>query len=86
LGAIEFVNDLLKEQGNRLDLRQRLAEQYQRDCQVIQAVAVLDAVADEMLDLGQKENALNVMANIIAMNPPNVQDYQKALEKLRKVG
>jgi tetratricopeptide (TPR) repeat protein len=86
LGAIEFINDLLKEQGNRLDLRQRLAEQYQRDCQVIQAVAVLDAVADEMLDLGQKENALNVMANIIAMNPPNVQDYQKALEKLRKVG
>jgi tetratricopeptide (TPR) repeat protein len=82
--AIDFVNDLLVEQGSNLDLRRRLADLYAREGRTPEAVAQLDAVAEAYMDTGKMMEAINMMETIIALKPANVEDYKKALEELRR--
>ena len=82
--AIDFLHDLLVEQGGNLDLRRRLADLYAREGRTAEAVAQLDAVAEAYMDTGKTLEAINMMETIIALRPPNVNDYKTALEELRR--
>ena len=82
--AVDFLHDLLVEQGSNLDLRRRLADLYAREGRAPEAVAQLDAVAEAYLDAGKTLEAINMMETIIALRPPNVNDYKTALDELRR--
>jgi tetratricopeptide (TPR) repeat protein len=82
--AIDFINDLLVEQGSNLDLRRRLADLYAHEGRTAEAVAQLDAVAEVYMDNGKMMEAINMMETIIALKPANVNDYRTALEELRR--
>jgi tetratricopeptide (TPR) repeat protein len=82
--AVDFLNDLIVEQGGNLDLRRRLADLYAREARIPEAVAQLDAVAEAYMDQGKMLEAINMLETIVALKPANVEDYKKALEEVRK--
>lgn len=81
--AIAFLQGLVNERPERLDLRKRLADLFIRAGQTEKAVEQLDAIADGLLVMKNKTGALAIMENIIALNPPNVEDYRAALAQLK---
>lgn len=82
--AVNFVNDLLVEMGANLDLRRKLADLYVRAGRTPEAVAQLDLIADAYAGHGKTVEAINVLETIVALRPPNVDDYRRALETLRR--
>lgn len=81
--AIEFIKDLIEEHPNSHDLAKRLADLYLRNHQVDLAVKQLDDIADALLQAGNRNAAIAMLNSIIALNPPNLADYQAALEQLK---
>ncbi len=84
--SIEFVNNLLNERPDQLELRKRLAELYARDRQIPQAVEQLNKVADAMIAAGNKRGAAAMLQTIIALKPADVAVYQQALNRLMTQG
>jgi tetratricopeptide (TPR) repeat protein len=77
--AIDFLGAVIAELPEHHDLRKRLADAYVRDGQIIGAVEQLDIIADALLEEGHHDEAVAVMEMIINLNPPNVNDYRRAL-------
>ncbi|MFN2113389.1 MAG: tetratricopeptide repeat protein [Anaerolineales bacterium] len=46
------------------------------------AIAELDGLGELLLDIGKRDEALAVVKEIIGLNPPNVDAYQKLLDQL----
>ncbi len=65
-------------------MRRRLADQYAHAGRVDEAVAQLDAVADEYANQNKMLEAINILETIISLKPSNVEDYRLALEELRR--
>jgi len=82
--AIAFLNDLLLDQENNLDLRRRLADLLSREGRLAEAVAQLDMVATAYMDAGKMMEAINMMETIIALRPSNIDDYRTVLDEMRK--
>lgn len=82
--AIAFLQGLVNERPERLDLRKRLADLFVRAGETVKAVEQLDAIADGLLVAKNKTGALAIMESIIALNPPNVADYRAALAQLKQ--
>lgn len=81
--AVQFVEGLLKDRPERMDMRKRLADLYQRGGQVEKAVEQLDGIADALLAARNKPAALTILESIVALNPPNAGEYRAALAKLK---
>jgi len=82
--AVEFVSDLLVDNGSRTDLRRRLADLYLRGGQTSEAITQLDTAADAYLTEGKLYEAINLLETIISLKPANVDEYKTALESLRR--
>ena len=82
--AIEFLNNMLVDYNNRLELRRRLADLLAHNNQVAEAVVQLDAVADALLSQNKHMEAINMIETIVSLNPPNVEDYRTALATIRR--
>ncbi len=48
-----------------------------------QAIAELDNLGDMLFEAGRKQEAVQVIQEIISLSPSNIDDYQKLLEQLR---
>ena len=48
-----------------------------------QAIAELDSLGDMLLEAGRKQEAVQVIQEIISFSPSNIEDYQKLLEQLQ---
>jgi tetratricopeptide (TPR) repeat protein len=83
--AIVFLQELITERPNQVELHRCLADAYVRANMTIKAVEQMDQIADKLLDQGDTWGAVEALEAIIALNPPNVQDYQQVLQHI-KVG
>jgi tetratricopeptide (TPR) repeat protein len=81
--AIDFLGAIIAELPEQYELRKRLADTYMRDGQIIGAVEQLDVIADARLEEGNHDEAVAIMEMIINLNPPNVNDYRRALAQMR---
>jgi tetratricopeptide (TPR) repeat protein len=81
--AIPFLEDLIKEYPKEVFLRQALAEEYRQAGRPADAVSQYDEMSVTLLDAGDRNGALQAIEAIIAMNPPNIQEYQIALEEIK---
>ena len=81
--AIDFLGAVIAEQPNHDELRKRLADAYVRDGQVIAAVEQLDLIADARLEAGDNDGAVAILEMIVNLNPPNVNEYRRALAQMR---
>ena len=81
--GIKFVQELLADRPTDVVLRRALAGLYQQTGQTEDAVAQLDALAEEMLNAGKKEDALVVINQILLMGPRNADQYRQLLMQLQ---
>ncbi|MEJ5241007.1 MAG: tetratricopeptide repeat protein [Anaerolineales bacterium] len=81
--AILFLEELIKEHPQVLWLRKALAELYRRLGRVEEAVAQYDAIGDMELSAGNRLGAIEAIQAILALNPPNAEEYRAALAQLQ---
>jgi tetratricopeptide (TPR) repeat protein len=81
--GIKFVEALLADRPNDVVLRRALAQLYQQAGRVEEAVAQLDSLAESMLNIGKKEEAMVVINQILLMGPPNAEQYRQLLMQLQ---
>jgi tetratricopeptide (TPR) repeat protein len=81
--GITFIEELLQERPDDSVLRRALAQQYQQAGRIEDAVKELDAIAESLLGVGRKEEAVVVINQILLMNPPNADQYRQLLMQLQ---
>lgn len=80
---IPFLEELVRENENRVILRRALAEHYKQAGQTEAAIAQLDVVGEMLIEEGKIGEAANAIKQILLLNPPNAGDYQRLLQQLR---
>ncbi len=81
--VIPFMEELVQERSDYLELHQRLAELYRQAGRIQEAVVEFDRVGDLLMDAGNRTGTIAVIQTIISLNPPNVQEYRSVLDKLQ---
>jgi tetratricopeptide (TPR) repeat protein len=81
--AIQFVENILEEHGKQASIRRRLAELYRQVGRSADSVAQLDAAAEILVEAGDRAGAVEAIRTILALNPPNREDYQQVLAELK---
>ena len=81
--AIIFIEDLMKEHGDEPILKRTLATQLHRMGRTDEAITILDALGENLMQSGDKLKAQEVINQIVMMNPPNVEDYRKLLFQMQ---
>ncbi len=75
---------LLKEEVSNEDyIFRQLAAHYQKLGQTELAITELDGLGDMLLEAGNKGAAVEVIQEIVNLNPPNIEAYQKLLGQLQ---
>jgi len=80
--ALSFLEDLIREHEDQLIFRRMLAEQLHQLGRTEDAVAQLDALGESLLTAGKKKEAIEVVNQILLMNPPNAEDYRQLLAQI----
>lgn len=81
--GIAYLKQIIEEYPDLLPLRRRLADLYQEVGQVNNAIEELDFIGDQLLQAGDRQGALRVIEEIIALEPANKQAYQTLLDQIR---
>jgi len=82
--AVKFIESVIEEHPDTIELRRFLADAYIRIGKNEEAIAELDAVGESLLEVGDKDGALEAIAKIISLSPPNVEEYQRLLAKIQQ--
>ena len=82
--AAPFIEELLAERPNDSTLLRNLAQAYYQAGRIEDAVAKLDSLAEALLDVGKKEEAMVVINQILLMNAPNSEQYRQLLMQLQQ--
>jgi tetratricopeptide (TPR) repeat protein len=80
--AVPFLEDLVKEHPDHLLFRRALAAQLHRAGRTDEAVTQLDSLGESLLQAGKRKEAVEVITQILLMDPPNAQDYRQLLTQL----
>ena len=81
--AITFTNDLVKEHDDQPVLKRALAAQLQRNGRMDEAISILDTLGESLMESGDRQGAMEVINQIVLMNPPNVGEYRQLLDQMR---
>lgn len=79
--ALPFLEKLLEENDHAI-IRREQARQYHLAGQTKQAINILDTLGDQLMEQGDKQGVREVVAQILAMNPPNAEEYRNLLAQL----
>jgi tetratricopeptide (TPR) repeat protein len=81
--ALQCVESLVNDNPKQPALYRRLAELYRRAGRTDDAIERLDTAGNLLIEAGDKAGATEVVMAILALNPPNVAEYQQILAKLQ---
>lgn len=84
--VVQFLNELLKEFPENIHIRKRLMDAFIRYGHTSKAIQQMDLMADKLLDTGDKRGAVEMVEAIIAMNPPNSNQYRQLLQQIKTEG
>jgi tetratricopeptide (TPR) repeat protein len=79
---LKLLQSLVRAYPEDSGLRSRLAAIYRQLKRYDEAVEHLDKLANLQLDAGLTDDACSTISQIVKLNPPNVLEYQEALDKL----
>ncbi|GAB1471303.1 hypothetical protein MASR2M66_21810 [Chloroflexota bacterium] len=82
--ALIFLEELIRDHENEPLLKRTLAALLQRMGRIAEATPILDQLGEDLIQRGDKQGALDVINQIILMNPPNVQEYRALLNQMRE--
>lgn len=80
---VPFLEELVRENPEQLDLHRRLAEVYVQDGRTKEAIKQLDEVGERQLEAGDQAGAAQTIQAILALNPSNRGDYEQLLQQLK---
>jgi len=81
--AILFIEDMLKEHPDQLLLKRALAARLHYAGRIEEAISILDILGENLMQSGNKQSALEVINQIVLMNPPNVEEYRRLLFQMQ---
>jgi DNA-binding SARP family transcriptional activator len=81
--VVQFLNELIKEHPEEIEIRKRLMDAFIRYGHTSKAIKQMDEMADRLLDKGDKRGAIEMVEAIIAMNPPNSNQYRQLLQQIK---
>lgn len=81
--TVPFLEDMVKEHEDQLLLKRALAAQLHQAGRTDEAVNLLDALGESLVEAGNRPGAMEVINQIVLMNPSNVQDYRQLLLQLQ---
>jgi tetratricopeptide (TPR) repeat protein len=82
--AVPFLEDLVKEHPDHLLYRRTLAAQLHRAGRTAEAVSQLDSLGEALLQAGKPKEAVDIITQILLMDPPNASAYRQLLAQLEK--
>ena len=77
-----ILEDAVDERPDDIPLRTRLAQVHLDAGNIEQALVHLDKLGDLQMESGRPEDAQATIRAIIALNPPNIVEYQQLLDQL----
>lgn len=80
--AIPFLESLMEENPEQILVQRRLAELYIQNNRAEDAIHALDAVGERLIKIGDRQRAAEVIESIVALNPPNKEEYQRLLARV----
>ena len=81
--AASFLDDLLKERPESVEIQKRLVSYYSAKGELPFAIERLDALAEKSLGEENIPATLATLQHIISLRPSNVTDYQKLYQELK---
>ncbi len=81
--ALEAITNLVNEYPDLPALHRRMSEIYRQHGRITEAIDALDITGDLYLQAGNKAGAIEAIVALLALNPPNVEQYQQVLAQLR---
>ena len=84
--AIPFLEDMIREHEDQPLFRRALAAQLHSQGRTQEAVEQLDVLGERLMQSGKKAEAMEVITQIVGMNPPNVSDYRQLLAQISVAG
>jgi tetratricopeptide (TPR) repeat protein len=82
--AESMLTTLAQEFPDQVFLTRHLAQVHAALGETQQAIQLLDEMGERLLNAGRNQEAVGVIEDIIALNPPQVQDYRRLLAELRE--
>jgi len=80
---LKFINDLLQEHPEHAELHRFYAERLKIAGRLKEAASEYDRAGDLYMAQGNQEAAAAIIETILTLNPPNAEEYQRLLSKLR---
>ncbi|HEX8991632.1 MAG TPA: hypothetical protein VF784_08115, partial [Anaerolineales bacterium] len=80
--AVPFLEDLVKEHPENALYRRTLAAQLHNAGRTDEAVSQLDILGESLMQAGKQKEAVEVITQILLMNPRNAADYRRLLAQL----
>lgn len=74
---------MAREHNEQPLLKRALAALLNRMGRLSEAIPMLDSLGENLLEKGDKQGAMEVINQIVLMNPPNVEDYRALLNQMR---
>jgi len=81
--AVTFLQEFVKEHDDVPLLKRTLAALLQRSGRMDEAISLLDILGEILMESGDKQGAMDVINQIVLMNPPNVGQYRQLLDQMR---
>jgi len=81
--AIAFIEDVIKDHDEQPLLKRALAARLHHAGRMDEAVKLLDTLGETLMQSGDKKGALEVINQIVLMNPPGVNDYRQLLVQMQ---
>lgn len=82
--AISFLNGLIQENPKQKHIQKRMIELYLQEGRKSDAIEFLDAMGENLMLEGDRAGAIEVVGMILALDPPNADDYSDILEKISR--
>lgn len=81
--AITFIEEIILEYPDQPLLKRALAARLHHSGRTAEAISMLDKLGETLMQAGEKQNALEVINQIVWMNPPNVEEYRQLLFQMQ---
>lgn len=81
--AITFIEEVMQEHPDQTILKRALAARLHYAGRTDEAIAQLDVLGEHLMQTGDKHSALEVINQIVLMNPPNVEEYRQLLFQMQ---